>query len=114
MSRAGNQDRKRYGCVWEDCRPWVEQLYAQHGLQTRLEVVLPADRHGISSAVVLNLSRSGPGQVVQLLYTDYLIYEPRHEGAAESAALKLISKALLHYDNLQAMSLPQQADLWGK
>lgn len=114
MSRAGNYDRKRYQCCWEDCRAWVEQLYAQHGLQTRFEVVLPAERHGIASAVVLNLTRCGPGAVVQLCYTDYLLYEPQHEGSAESAALKLISKALLHYDNLQAMELPQQPSLWDK
>lgn len=112
MTRSGNRNRVAYTTVWDELDPWVEQVYAEHGYQTRFVIVMPAQRHGLHPCVCMELYKpvSKAGDIA--LYSDYREFRCDVQGACETAALFLISRALMALDNEKYAAEQRQAPLW--
>jgi hypothetical protein len=112
VGKQGRMERKQYYTTWDDLDPWVEQVYAEHGYQTAFSIVMPAERHGLPCAVVMELTKPvrKPGDIA--LHKDYRDFDPRVQGAAEGAALMLISKAVMALDNELYQEKLRQPPLW--
>lgn len=110
--RGKARNQVHYSNTWEALDPWVEQVYYEHGYQTSFTIHVHAETHGLKPAVVMNLAKPvrKPGDVA--LYSDWEVFEPSIQGAAEGAALRLISKALLTLDNEKWRAERQQTSLW--
>lgn len=106
-------NKRTHQCWWEDLRPWVEQLYAQFGLQTTVEVVLPADRHAISPGIVLICKKPRGAWGADVELRDWCTFNPNETGAAESAALRMISAMLLRLEDDRAESEAKQTSFLG-
>lgn len=103
-------DERNYQTTWEDLRPWLDQLYTDHGVRVTVEVVLSGVPDGLRPVVrVVGRQRHSdpPDRVV---FEDYSVFELRSMGQAERNALALISTALLTLDNAKWLE-EQQSDL---
>jgi hypothetical protein len=110
--RGHSRTRPAYTSTWDALEPWVEQLYYEHGYQTSFTIHVHAETHGLKPAVVMNLAKpvKKPGEVA--LYSDWEVFDPRNLGAAEGAAIRLLSKALMALDNEKWQAERKQTSLW--
>lgn len=97
---------------FEDLRPWVDQLHEDHGLLTHICVSCPPAASGLNWAVIVELVRAAGATPGIVGYRDWAVFNPRDTGAAEAAALLMLSRALLSLDNQKAEIEREQASLW--
>lgn len=95
MGKRDEWSRKQTQVVWEDLRPWVEQLYAEFHARVDIEITLVPEDWRIVSAVSVSVYVPHVGDRRDCLWHDWLKLEPTVTGGAESLALRLVSKALL-------------------
>lgn len=111
--RGKARNQPHYTTHWDDLDPWVEQVYYEHGYQTRFIVYLHAETYGLKPGVALELTRPASKGRPEALVRDWDTFQPDVHGAVEGAALRLISKALLTLDNDKWRAERSQVPLWG-
>ena len=105
---------RTHQCWWTDLHAWVEQLYAEYGFQTTIELTLPADCHHLHPGVAVTLRKPAVGLKGTIEYREWSVFNPDDTGGAESIALRLISSMLLTLDNEKALSEAKQHSLFGQ
>lgn len=105
-------ERKVHQVVWEDLRPWVEQLWKGYGVLVTFSVTMIPDESSIDHAVRMTAVKkhAEAGQVE--LEGDYRYIETDEVGATEAKALMMVSRLLLDLENLKAAAEAQQGTLW--
>jgi len=84
--------------LWEDLRPWVEQLWEDHHARVEVHVTLVPEDWKLNQAIELEVFRSGVGKERKVIWSDWKQLSLTTHGGAEALALQLISKALLELE----------------
>lgn len=95
MSSTRKRTPKNYGVIWDDLRPWFDQLVEEHGLHCRVSVELPWSAAGIHPAVVVEAVRHLGGGAFKVEVREYRRFDSEAYGSAEATALQLVSMMLL-------------------
>lgn len=109
--RSGNKDRKTHLTTWNDLKPWIEQLFSDHGVHVRFLVSIEAERYGLHPTVTCELYRVLVGPKIEEVRREYRWFDPCVEGAVEAICLQLVSYFLLDLENEKALAERQTA-LW--
>lgn len=113
MPRAKSKwDRTVHQVVWEDLRPWVEQLWKGYGVLVAFSVTMLPDDSKVQHAVRMVASHKSVGSEKQQEETDYRYFNTDEVGAVESKALMMISRLLLDLENEKAAAEERQGSLW--
>lgn len=94
--------RKTTQVVWEDLRPWVEQLRETHALRVLVEVHLLAERYGVKPTVVVETYHTVGEKAQKLHRRLWQGFDASVCGSAASAACHLVSRMLLDCDEDKA------------
>lgn len=98
MSRR-KYDEKNHQVTWEDCEPWVQSLYEDHGVMVRSTVHLEGLQAGLKPAVrVTGCRYSSEGEIVDV-FEEYRTFSLRSIGEVEKLTLHILSTALLSLEN---------------
>lgn len=97
---------------WEDCRPWIDQLQEDHGCLVHITISLPPSMSGLLWAVVVECHQAAGAAPRNVVWRDWRDFNPHNTGAAEAAALLLVTRALLALDNAAAEARAAQGRLW--
>lgn len=87
--------RKNTQVVWEDCAPWIDQLYEEHHARVDISVSMIPEAWHLTSAVSISVFVQGVGEQKRELWAGWTRLEKTVYGSAESAVLKMVSQALL-------------------
>lgn len=104
------QGRKQTQVAWEDCEAWIEQLYEEFHARVDLSVSLLPRSWKLCSAVSAVVYLQGIGKEKRILWESWEKFTPSVVGGAESAAIKLVSRALLELSD-RSEEVAEQAAL---
>lgn len=95
-------NRKVAQVVWEDCRPWVEQLWKHHGVLVAFKISIVPTGSGVKPGVTLECYKRGRKAAEPTLDGRWQTFDATVEGGAARAGLQLVSRLLLDLDNGEA------------
>lgn len=90
--------RKTTQVVWEDLRPWVEQLWGSHGVMVTFKVYVQATATGLKPVVALEAYRPRLRGQDDVLKGRWEGFDATMCGAAAAVAVRLASRLLLDLD----------------
>jgi hypothetical protein len=97
-----NWNKRTTQVVWEDLRPWVEQLWHGHGVIVQFHVYVTADETGLKPAIRLHAYRPRLRRSDDILQGRWDHFDSRTSGAAASVACRLAARLLLDLDEEKA------------
>lgn len=94
--------RKTTQVVWEDLRPWVEQLREVHQVRVVVSVFLLATTYKMKPTISVELVAVSGEKAQQVVRREWMGFDATICGSAASAACHLVSRLLLELDDEKA------------
>lgn len=105
-------DERNHQVTWEDVEPWVQQLYEDHGVYVRFEVVIIPPSLSCRSGVTMRAYRVLVSGKTEAVKDDYKLIALRDVGLVEKHSLQMVSLLLLELENDKAAAEARQGSLW--
>ena len=83
---------------WSDLGPWVDNLYGRYGVFVRFQINLVPTKSRVSPAVTMTAWRPAGHGVEAVVKSTWRTFNPGTTGAAEAAALQMVSLLLLELE----------------
>lgn len=104
-------DLKERGVTWEDLVPWIDEIYSEFGYRVSFMVYLETSVANLQPTVAIEFYHTLPGGKMELARRDYKSFDIRGQGNLEHEALKIVSHALLEFEN-ERYAAERQQPLW--